>query len=63
MEISLIEYRTRSSIERQRGWDIMLRINEDVIVECIGVSTAFQSPLLIINWREVSIMSGVFPDP
>jgi hypothetical protein len=63
MEISLIESRTRSSIERQREWDIMLRINKDVIMECTGVNTAFQSPLLIIDRREVSIMSGVFPDP
>jgi hypothetical protein len=40
----------------------MLRIDEDVIVECIGVSMAFQSPLLIIDRREVSIMSRVFLD-
>jgi hypothetical protein len=32
-----------------------------IIVECTWVSTAFQSPLLIIDRRGVSIMSGVFP--
>jgi hypothetical protein len=40
-----------------------LWINDDLIVEYTGVSTAFQSPLLIIDQREVSIMYRVFPDP
>jgi hypothetical protein len=63
MEISLIESRTISSIERQRDWDIMLRFIKDVIMECRRVSMTFQSPLLIIDRREVAIISGVFPDP
>jgi hypothetical protein len=63
MEISLIESQTISSIERQREWVIMLRFNEDVLVESTGVSMTFQSPLLIIDRREVAIISGVFPDP
>ena len=32
-----------------------------IFVECTGVNMAFQIPLLIIDRREVSIMSGVLP--
>jgi hypothetical protein len=32
-------------------------------VECTGISMVFQNPLLIIDQRGVSIMSGVFLDP
>ena len=37
-----------------------LRFN-DLFVECTGVIMAFQIPLLIIDRRGVSIMSGVLP--
>jgi hypothetical protein len=32
-----------------------------IFVECIGINMAFQIPLLTIDWRGVSIMSGVLP--
>jgi hypothetical protein len=32
-------------------------------MECTGIGTTFQSRLLIIDRRGVSIMFGVFPDP
>ena len=38
---------------------LVLTISRD-IVECAGVSTDLQVPLLIIDWRRVSIMSALF---
>ena len=40
----------------------MLWFNDVLFVECTGVIMGVQVPLLIIDRRGVSIMSGVFPN-
>src|SRR3954469_4170225 len=62
MEIPMIESGT-CNISRDKGIEIhayKVHTITEVIVECVGVSTDLQVPLLIIDRRGVSIMSTLF---
>src|SRR3954463_2238716 len=62
MEIAMIESRT-CNISRDKGIELhayKVHTIIEVIVECVGVSTDLQVPLLIIDRRGVSIMSTLF---
>ena len=62
MEIPMIESRT-CNISRDKGIELhayKVHTITEVIVECVGVSTDLQVPLLIIDRRGFSIMSTFF---
>src|SRR3954470_7782091 len=62
MDIPMIESRI-CNISQDKGIELhayKVHTITEVIVECVGVSTDLQVPLLIIDWRGVSIMSTLF---
>ena len=61
MEIPMIESR-KCNISREKRIELhayKVHTITEVIVECVGVSTDLQVPLLIIDRRRVSIMSAL----